>query len=147
MLTSSQSINTAIAPGSLHRVHHNCFKCARSASFWSFLWNYPRPRYRQRSADSTAIACRAGKVTNFVTPDGTVLNLFWEPDLPLQDTDLHCAFTKSTQLPKGTSGRLFTQECLVYGRFHMIYGQCVRKRSLGVDLGGQFQLKLKMSSQ
>jgi glyoxylase I family protein len=40
-----------------------------------------------------------GKVANFVTPDGTVIDLFWEPDLNPPDANPETAFTKSEEAP------------------------------------------------
>lgn len=40
----------------------------------------------------------AGKVANFVTPDGTVIDLFWEPDLTPPDADPKRAFTRANHL-------------------------------------------------
>lgn len=40
----------------------------------------------------------AGKVANFVTPDGTVIDLFWEPDLTPPDPDPKRAFTRANHL-------------------------------------------------
>jgi glyoxylase I family protein len=39
-----------------------------------------------------------GKVANFVTPDGTVIDLFWEPDLSPPDHDPKRAFTRANHL-------------------------------------------------
>ena len=40
----------------------------------------------------------AGKVANFVTPDGTVIDLFWEPDLSPPDVDPTKEFTRANHL-------------------------------------------------
>ncbi len=40
----------------------------------------------------------AGKVANFVTPDGTVIDLFWEPNLTPPDPDPKRAFTRANHL-------------------------------------------------
>ena len=39
-----------------------------------------------------------GKVTNFKTPDGTILDLFWEPDLTPPDPDPDKGFTRANHL-------------------------------------------------
>ena len=39
-----------------------------------------------------------GKVTNFRTPDGTILDLFWEPDLSPPDPDPEKGFTRANHL-------------------------------------------------
>ncbi|OLP20430.1 glyoxalase [Leptolyngbya sp. 'hensonii'] len=40
----------------------------------------------------------AGKVCNFVTPDSTVLDLFWEPNLTPPDPDPQRQFTRANHL-------------------------------------------------
>jgi glyoxylase I family protein len=40
----------------------------------------------------------AGKVANFVTPDGTVIDLFWEPSLSPPDPDPRQPFTRANHL-------------------------------------------------
>lgn len=40
----------------------------------------------------------SGKVANFVTPDGTVLDLFWRPDLSPPDPDPDRLFTRAGHL-------------------------------------------------
>ncbi|MEL6492145.1 MAG: VOC family protein, partial [Cyanobacteria bacterium J06621_3] len=39
-----------------------------------------------------------GKVTNFQTPDGTILDLFWEPDYIAPDSDPAKGFTRADHL-------------------------------------------------
>jgi glyoxylase I family protein len=39
-----------------------------------------------------------GKVANFITPDGTVIDLFWEPDLNPPDDNPEIAFTRANHL-------------------------------------------------
>ena len=39
-----------------------------------------------------------GKVTNFRTPDGTILDLFWTPDLNAPDADPKKGFTRAEHL-------------------------------------------------
>lgn len=41
---------------------------------------------------------KAGRICNFVTPDGLVLDLFWEPDLSPPDPDPKQAFTRANHL-------------------------------------------------
>jgi glyoxylase I family protein len=39
-----------------------------------------------------------GKVANFITPDGTVIDLFWEPDLNPPDANPETPFTRANHL-------------------------------------------------
>jgi glyoxylase I family protein len=61
----------------------------------------------------------AGKVTNFVTPDGTVLDLFWEPELTPPDPDPHHAFTRANHLAFDIAPQLFDQAVEVL-RLHQV---------------------------
>jgi len=111
MLSSPQSLNTALAPGSLRRVHHialNVHDLQASRHFYGTILGL-HELTGEEVPTTLRLLVAAGKVTNFVTPDGTVLDLFYEPDLPPPDIDPHRSFTKSTQLPEGTSGRTLTR--------------------------------------
>jgi glyoxylase I family protein len=48
-----------------------------------------------------------GKVANFVTPDGTVLDLFWEPELSPPDQNPEKTFTRAYHLAFDIDPRLF----------------------------------------
>jgi len=82
MLSSPDSLNATLAPGSLRRVHH----------------------------------IAEGKVANFVTPDGTVLDLFWEPELAPPDPDPRRAFTRANHLAFDIAPELFDQAVEVLRR-------------------------------
>ena len=62
---------------------------------------------------------KAGKVANFVTPDGTVLDLFWEPDLAPPDPDPRRAFTRANHLAFDIDPQLFDQAVEVL-RLHKV---------------------------
>ncbi|MGK7939389.1 MAG: VOC family protein [Crocosphaera sp.] len=51
----------------------------------------------------------AGKVANFVTPDGLVLDLFWEPNLLPPNTDPKQQFTRANHLAFHIAADLFEQ--------------------------------------
>jgi glyoxylase I family protein len=50
-----------------------------------------------------------GKVANFITPDGTVLDLFWEPKLSPPHTDPTQQFTRANHLAFDIDSSLFDQ--------------------------------------
>jgi glyoxylase I family protein len=86
MFSSPTTLSTGLAPGNLrHHIALNVHDLQASPLLRSY------PRYARtdgrRSAHNTAIALTAGKVANFVTPDGTILDLFWEPELLPPDVD------------------------------------------------------------
>ena len=50
---------------------------------------------------------KEGKVANFVTPDGRVIDLFWEPELSPPDTDPEKSFTRANHLAFDIDPQLF----------------------------------------
>ncbi|GFE70729.1 VOC family protein [Chroococcus sp. FPU101] len=50
-----------------------------------------------------------GKVTNFATPDGIILDLFWEPELSPPDLDPQQQFTRANHLAFDIDPNLFDQ--------------------------------------
>lgn len=109
MLSSPQSLNTALAPGNLRRVHHialNVQNLQASRHFYGALLGLHELTGEEVPTTLRSLVA-AGKVTNFVTPDGTVLDLFWEPDLPPPDSDPHRAFTRANHLAFDIAPQLF----------------------------------------
>jgi glyoxylase I family protein len=49
----------------------------------------------------------SGKVTNFALPDGTVIDLFWEPELRPPDPDPQRQFTRANHLAFDIAPELF----------------------------------------
>ncbi len=81
--------HTAIANGALRRVHHialNVRDMQVSCDFYgSILGLHQLVGDEVPSTLVNLVA--AGKVANFRTPDGTVLDLFWESELTPPDPD------------------------------------------------------------
>jgi glyoxylase I family protein len=55
----------------------------------------------------------AGKVANFVTPDGTVIDLFYEPDLSPPNPDPQQQFTRANHLAFDIAPELFDEAVAV----------------------------------
>jgi glyoxylase I family protein len=55
----------------------------------------------------------AGKVANFVTPDGTVIDLFYEPDLSPPNSDPRKQFTRANHLAFDIAPELFDEAVAV----------------------------------
>ena len=109
MLTTPPSHNTALAPGDLRRVHHialNVKDLQASRHFYGTILGL-----HELTGEEVPTTLRTlvadGKVTNFVTPDGTVLDLFYEPDLAPPDSDPHRAFTRANHLAFDIEPQLF----------------------------------------
>jgi glyoxylase I family protein len=72
-----------------------------------------------------------GKVANFVTPDGTVIDLFWEPDLAPPDPDPEKAFTRANHLAFDIDPKLFDQAVEVLRQHHIPIAQDIVTRPTG----------------
>nr|WP_317842982.1 VOC family protein [Pseudanabaena sp. UWO311] len=109
--STTLSMQTAIANGALRRVHHialNVRDMQVSCNFYGNILGL-----HQLVGDeipSTLVnLVAAGKVANFRTPDGTVLDLFWEPELTPPDPDPQQQFTRANHLAFDIAPELFEQ--------------------------------------
>lgn len=121
MLPSPTTNLTALATGSLRRVHHialNVSDIKASRYFYGDILGLHELTGDEVPTTLVELVA-AGKVANFVTPDGTVLDLFWEPDLPPPDPDPHRAFTRANHLAFDIEPQLFDQAVEVL-RFHQV---------------------------
>ncbi|MDX2229417.1 MAG: VOC family protein [Leptolyngbyaceae cyanobacterium bins.349] len=89
-----------LAPGTLRAIHHfalNVHDMQASRHFYGTLLGL-----HELTGDEIPATLRSlveqGKVANFVLPDGTVLDLFGEPDLAPPDPDPRQQFTRASHL-------------------------------------------------
>ncbi|MBP0018935.1 MAG: VOC family protein [Cyanobacteria bacterium SBLK] len=91
---------SALTAGMLRKVHHfalNVQDLAISRHFYGqILGLHELAGEEIPSTLKTLVA--EGKVANFVTPDGMVLDLFYEPDLSPPASDPKCQFTRANHL-------------------------------------------------
>jgi len=75
-----------------------------------------------------------GKVANFVTPDGTILDLFWTPDLSPPDPNPERTFTRAYHLAFDIDPQLFEQavEVLKQNQIAIAHGPVTRPTGRGV---------------
>ncbi|MBE9213199.1 VOC family protein [Plectonema cf. radiosum LEGE 06105] len=109
MLSSPQSLNSAISPGSLRRVHHialNVQDMQASRHFYGNILGLHELTGDDVPATLVNLVA-AGKVANFKTPDGTILDLFWEPDLSPPDPNPERGFTRANHLAFDIASELF----------------------------------------
>lgn len=109
MQFESSAIETSIAPGSLRRVHHialNVRDIKASCHFYGSVLGLHQLTGDEVPATLKELVAE-GKVANFITPDGTVLDLFWEPQLAPPDPDPHCQFTRANHLAFDIPPELF----------------------------------------
>ncbi|NJM27169.1 MAG: VOC family protein [Pseudanabaena sp. RU_4_16] len=98
-----------LATGSLRRIHHfalNVKNMQASRHFYGDILGLHE--LQGEEVPSTLIELvAAGKVANFVTPDGTVIDLFWEPELSPPDPDPQHQFTRANHLAFDIAPDLF----------------------------------------
>lgn len=109
MSLAQESINLALTPGCLRRVHHIAFNVRdmqAARHFYGKILGLHELTGDEVPATLVKLVA-AGKVANFVTPDGTVIDLFWEPELTPPDPDPEKAFTRANHLAFDIDPKLF----------------------------------------
>ncbi|HEY9751825.1 MAG TPA: VOC family protein [Coleofasciculaceae cyanobacterium] len=100
MLPIAQETASGLKRGILRGVHHIAFNVkdmqASRAFYGTLLGLHELTGEEVPSTLKDLVA--AGKVANFVTPDGTVIDLFWEPDLSPPSVDPRQQFTGANHL-------------------------------------------------
>ena len=99
-LDTATTSPTVLKPGMLRGVHHialNVKDMQASCHFYGSILGLHK--LVEDEVPKTLIKLVAeGKVTNFKTPDGTILDLFWEPDYTPADPDPAKGFTRADHL-------------------------------------------------
>ncbi len=136
MVSSPHSLNAALAVGSLRQVHHIALNVRDMEASRHFYGNIlGLHELTGDEVPKTLVDLVAtGKVANFVTPDGTVLDLFWEPDLPPPDPDPSRAFTRANHLAFDIAPELFEQavEVLRVNQISIDHGPVTRPTGRGI---------------
>jgi len=117
----SNSNLTGIEAGNLRRVQHIAFNVQDlqvSRHFYGQILGLRELTGAEIPATLKKLV-EEGKVANFVTPDGTVIDLFSEPDLSPADPDPRKAFTRANHLAFDIDPELFDQAVAVL-RSHQV---------------------------
>jgi len=117
----SNSNLTGIEAGNLRRVHHIAFNVQDlqvSRHFYGQILGLRELTGAEIPATLKKLV-EQGKVANFVTPYGTVIDLFSEPDLSPADPDPRKAFTRANHLAFDIDPELFDQAVAVL-RSHQV---------------------------
>ncbi|MBD1872501.1 VOC family protein [Nodosilinea sp. FACHB-131] len=99
-MSTSPATLTALLPGQLRRIHHlalNVKDMAASRRFYGGLLGL-KELTGDEVDDTLKELVATGKVANFVTPDGLILDLFGAPDLEPPDPDPEKSFTRAYHL-------------------------------------------------
>jgi len=136
MLSSPGSLKAVLVSGSLRRVHHialNVRDMEASRHFYGDILGLHELKGEEVPKTLVKLVA-AGKVANFVTPDGTVIDLFWEPELAPPDTDPKRAFTRANHLAFDIAPELFDQavEVLRQNQIFIDHGPVARPTGRGI---------------
>lgn len=108
-MLQQQVESVGIAVGSLRQVHHFAFNVKdmeASRHFYGKILGLHE--LEGEEVPSTLIKLKAaGKVTNFKTPDGTIIDLFAEPDLSPPHPDPNQQFTRANHIAFDIDPKLF----------------------------------------
>lgn len=99
-MSTSPATLSALLPGQLRRIHHlalNVKDMAASRRFYGGLLGL-KELTGDEVDDTLKELVATGKVANFVTPDGLILDLFGAPDLEPPDPDPEKSFTRAYHL-------------------------------------------------
>lgn len=135
-MTSSTTPNTVLAPGNLRSVHHialNVQDMQASRHFYGDILGLHELTGDEVPSTLVDLVV-SGKVANFVTPDGIVLDLFWEPDLLPPDSDPERTFTRAYHLAFDIEPQLFDRalEVLRQNQVAIAHGPVSRPTGRGV---------------
>lgn len=121
MQVSPDSEVKTLSVGSLRRVHHialNVSDVNASRHFYGTILGLHELTGEEIPSTLKSLVA-AGKVVNFVTPDGTVLDLFVEPDLKPPHDDPKVQFTRANHLAFDIDPQLFDQALAVLKTNHV----------------------------
>ncbi len=136
MLSTPQSLSTVLVPGNLRRVHHialNVQDLQASRHFYGAILGLHELTGEEVPTTLRSLVAK-GIVTNFVTPDGTVIDLFWEPELSPPDQDPHRTFTRANHLAFDIDPQLFDHavEVLKQNQVVIDHGPVTRPTGRGI---------------
>ncbi|NDJ24956.1 VOC family protein [Nostoc sp. B(2019)] len=136
MLSSPKSVNSVLAPGNLRKVHHialNVKDMQASRYFYGTILGLHELTGDEVPATLLELVA-AGKVANFVTPDGTILDLFGTPDLTPPDPNPERSFTRAYHLAFDIDPQLFEQAVTVIreNQIAIAHGPVTRPTGRGV---------------
>lgn len=136
MISGSNQTAQVLMPGMLRRVHHVALHVKdmdASRHFYGVVLGL-----RELTGEEVPATLKqlfeAGKVANFITPDGTILDLFWKPNLQPPDVDPSREFTRAGHLAFDIEPGLFEQavEVIRQNQIPIDHGPVSRPTGRGV---------------
>ena len=125
-----------IPTGYLRKVHHIAFNVqnmAASRHFYGHVLGL-HELTGDEIPETLIELVNAGKVANFATPDGTIIDLFGEPELLPPDPDPSKSFTRAYHLAFDIDPKLFDEALAVIKENNLViaYGPVSRPTGRGV---------------
>lgn len=125
-----------LSAGMLRRVHHIAFNVKdmqASRHFYGTILGLHELTGEEVPKTLKQLV-EQGKVANFVTPDGTVIDLFWEPDLSPPNSDPKQAFTRANHLAFDIEPQLFDRavKVLKHNQIAIDHGPVTRPTGRGI---------------
>lgn len=135
-MTASTANAITLTPGVLRRVHHIALHVrdiSASRYFYGKILGLRELQGEEVPATLKALF-EAGEAANFVTPDGTVIDLFWKPNLLPPDPDPSQEFTRAGHLAFDIDPQLFDQavEMLKQNEISIDHGPVTRPTGRGI---------------
>jgi len=136
MTLHPQFIQPALSVGMLRRVHHIALHVRDMNASRHFYGNILGLRELQGAEvpETLKALFEAGEAANFVTPDGTIIDLFWKPNLLPPDPDPDHEFTRAGHLAFDIAPELFDRalEVLKQNQIVINHGPVTRPTGRGV---------------
>jgi glyoxylase I family protein len=136
MRSHPQSFKSTLARGNLRRIHHialNVKDMQASKHFYGDILGL-HELVGEEIPETLSKLVAEGKVANFETPDGTVVDLFWEPDLLPPDSNPDRTFTRAYHLAFDITPELFDRavQVLRENEIAIAHGPVTRPTGRGV---------------
>jgi glyoxylase I family protein len=125
-----------LAPGCLRKVHHiaiNVRDMDKSRYFYGKILGLHELKGAEVPKTLTQLVAE-GKVANFITPDGTVIDLFATPELNPPDPNPKKEFTRANHLAFDIDPQLFDRaiEILKHNQITIAHGPVTRPTGRGI---------------
>jgi len=135
-LASAPSASVGLGPATLRKVHHialNVKDMEAARRFYGGLLGLEELT-GDRVPSTLKSLVAAGKVANFLLPDGLILDLFWEPDLQPPHPDPDQQFTRANHLAFDIAPEAFDRALVVLQQHQVAiaHGPVTRPTGRGV---------------
>lgn len=136
MLSKSFTTQPCLAPGMLRRVHHIALYVKdldASKYFYGIVLGLKELK-GEEVPETLKELVELGKVANFITPDGTIIDLFWKPELSPPDPDPNKEYTRAAHLAFDIAPSMFARALYVlnFHNIEIVSGPVTRPTGKGV---------------